>query len=114
MRRRIGLHVVEYREFAAISDEACLGIFRQPRVAYTLVGDQQDTFCAVSRNQLGQLFRRACLEQNVGRRLEGERFHLTSLLIWWDGNAASAAASCSVTASIGCKPSTMLSSPRDR
>ena len=81
MRRRIRLHVIEYREFAATSDEARLGIFRQPRVAYTLVGDQQDTLCPVSRNQLGQLFRRACLEQNVGRRLEGESFHLTSLLI---------------------------------
>ena len=81
MRRRIGLHVFEYREFAATSDEARFGIFRQPRVAYTLVGDQQDTFGAVSRNQLGQLFRRTCLEQDVGRRLEGKSFHLTSLLI---------------------------------
>ena len=81
MRRRIRLHVFEYREFAAAGDEARLGIFRQPRVAYTLVGDQQDTLGPVSRNQLSQLFRRACLEQNVGRRLEGKSFHLTSLLI---------------------------------
>ena len=81
MRRRIRLHVFEYREFAAAGDKARLGIFRQACVAYTLVSDQQDTFGAVSRNQFRQLFRRACLEQDVGRRLEGERFHLTSLLI---------------------------------
>ena len=81
MRRRIRLNVVEYRELAAASDQARLGIFREPGVAYPLVGDQQDTLCPVSRNQLGQLLRRACLEQNVGRRLERERFHLTSLLI---------------------------------
>ena len=81
MRRRIRLHIFEYREFAAARDEARLGIFRQPRVAYTLVGDQQDTLCPVSRNQFSQLFRRACLEQDVGRRLEGKSLHLTSLLI---------------------------------
>ena len=44
MRRRICLDVVEYRELAAISDKARLGIFREPGVAHTLVGDQQDTF----------------------------------------------------------------------
>ena len=81
MRWRIRLHIFEYREFAAAGDEARLGILRQPRVAYTLVGDQQDTLGPVSRDQLSQLFRRACLEQDVGRRLEGESFHLTSLLI---------------------------------
>ena len=81
MRRRIRLDVIEYREFAAASDEARLGIFRQACVAHTLVGDQQDTLGAISRDQLGQLFRRTCLEQDVGRRLEGESFHLTSLLI---------------------------------
>ena len=81
MRRRIRLNVIEYRELAAARDQTRLGIFREPGVAYTLVGDQQDTFCPVSRNQLSQLLRCACLEQNVRRRLEGERFHLTSLLI---------------------------------
>ena len=81
MRRRIRLNVVEYRELAAAGDQARLGIFREPGVAYTLVGDQQDTFCPVSRDQFGQLLRCTRLEQNVRRRLEGERFHLTSLLI---------------------------------
>ena len=81
MRRRIGLNVIEYRELAAAGDQARLGIFREPGVAYTLVGDQQDTLCPVSGDQFGQLLRRTCLEQNVGRRLERERFHLTSLLI---------------------------------
>ena len=81
MRRRIRLHVVEYREFATARDQARLGIFRQPCVTYALVGDQQDTLCAVSRDQFGQFLRGARLEENVGRRLEGESFHLTSLLI---------------------------------
>ena len=55
--------------------------FIEACIAYALVGYQQNTFCRVSRDQLCQLFRCACLEQDVGRRLEGKSFHLTSLLI---------------------------------
>ena len=39
MRRRIRLNIVEHRELAAARDQARLGIFREPGVAYTLVGD---------------------------------------------------------------------------